>query len=455
MKPYRAAVAAFAILGTILFGVGLFLIGDHHKAFSHQMNLYTNFANVNGLIPGAHVRVSGYDAGQITHIDIPSQPSGKFRLRLHIDDKLKTLIRADSVVTVETDGLVGDKFLLVHSGTDSASPVGDGSTLPSKEPIELSAILQKVSGTVDQANATIGDVRGRLDGTLDAITRTVNNTNGIVTGIREGHGPVGALLTDQQITNDLKATVANTRQATANLEGVSVQASRIVADVQSRDLVGKADQSMDNIRDASAQVDQSTRQLNENLNQALGPDASGRTAGENLQGTLANVNVATSNMADDTEALKHEFFFRGFFKKRGFYSLQDLTPEDYRNSAYFRTQERARGWLRADEVFGVDSSGRQILTSTGQQQIDGFVGKEGAAILNSPIVVEGYSKALTPSDQLLESRERAVLVRSYIEKRFHLSSQNVGLIALQSDPPPSAGMTTWTGACILVMAKAK
>ena len=455
MKPFRAAVAAFVILGLILFGVGLFLIGDHHKAFSHQMTLYTDLANVNGLIPGAHVRVSGYDAGQITHIDIPSQPSGKFRLRLHIDDKLKTLIRADSVVTVETDGLVGDKFLLVHSGTDNASAVGNGATLPGKEPVELSAIMQKVSGTVDQANATIGDVRGRLDGTLDAITHTVNNTNGIVTGIREGHGPVGALLTDQQITNDLKGTMANTRQATANLEGVSVQASQMVTDLQSRDLVGKADQSMINIRDASAQIDQSTQQLNTNLRQALGPDASGHTAGENLQGTLSNVNTATSNMADDTEALKHEFFFRGFFKKRGFYTLQDLTPDDYRSNTYFRTQARSRGWLQADDVFAADASGREILTPAGQQQIDAFVGKEGPTIMNSPIVVEGYSKAQAPFDQLIESRERAVLVRDYIEKRFHLSSKDVGMIALQSSPPPAAGKATWTGACILIMAKAK
>ena len=170
---------------------------------------------------------------------------------------------------------------------------------------------------------------------------------------------------------------------------------------------------------------------------------------------MANVNAATSNMADDTEALKHEFFFRGFFKKRGFYTLQDLTPDDYRNNAYFRTQARARGWLQAADVFAVDSTGREILTPAGKQQIDVFVGKEGATIVNSPIVVEGYSSAQTAADQLIESRERAVLVRDYIEKHFHLSSKNIGMIALQSTPPPTSGKTTWTGACILIMAKAK
>ncbi len=455
MKPYRAAVAAFVILATVLFALGLFLIGNHHKAFSHQIDLYTDMADVNGLIPGAHVRVSGYDAGQLTHIAIPNQPSGKFRLTLHIDDKLKTLIRADSLVTVETDGLVGDKFLLVHNGSDGARPIGDGATLPSKEPLELSAIIQQVSGTVTQANATLGDVRVRLDGALDAITHTVNNTNGLVTGIREGHGPVGALLTDPQMTADVKATVSNTRQATANLKQITVQAGQMVADLQSRNLVGKADQSIDNIRDASIQIDHSSQQLNATLTQALGPDAQGRTAGENLQGTLDNANVATANLADNSEALKHEFFFRGFFKKRGFYTLDDLTPEDYRNNAYVRTQGKDRGWLRAEDAFALNSAGEEILTPAGQDQIDAFVGQKGSIIVNSPIVVEGYSTAQTPSDQLIDSRQRAVLVRNYMEKRFHLTSKNVDLIALQSKPPSSAGKDTWTGACIVIFSKPK
>ena len=255
MQPYRAAVAAFVIVGIFLFGLSLFLIGDQHKAFSHRIDLYTDLANVNGLIPGSHVRVSGYDAGQISHIEIPSRPSGKFRLTLHVDEKLKTLIRGDSVVTVETDGLVGDKFVLVHSGSERGQEVQNGATLPSKEPIELSALMEKVSGTIDQANATVGDVRahldstfGRLDGTfdhlngtLDAIKLTVNNTNGIVTGLREGHGPIGALLTDQQITDDLKGSIANTRAATANLSEVSVQAKQVMSESSRRVAADRSD----------------------------------------------------------------------------------------------------------------------------------------------------------------------------------------------------------------------
>jgi len=44
----------------------------------------------------------------------------------------------------------------------------------------------------------MGDIKSKADGTLDAITTTVNNTNAIVTGIRSGKGAAGMLLTDQQ-----------------------------------------------------------------------------------------------------------------------------------------------------------------------------------------------------------------------------------------------------------------
>ncbi len=451
MKPFRGAVAAFLILGTILFAVGLFLVGDQHKAFSHHLDFYTDLANVDGLNPGTHVRVNGFDAGQLTKVEIPQRPTGKFRLKLHIDGKLKTLIRTDSVVTVETDGLVGDKFVLIHSGSDNAQSVNDGGTIPGKEPVELSAILQKVNGTIDQANNTIVDVRTRLDGTLDSITNTVNNANGIVTSVRQGHGPVGALLNDQQITNDLKTTMGNTRQATANLDQITVQAGRVVSDFQSRNLVGKVDQSIDNVRHASEQLDQASQQVNTNLTQAFGPDASGHTAGENLQGTLSNINSATSNMADDTEALKHEFFFRGYFKKRGFYSLDELNPEQYRTNTFLATQTRSREWLNGTNVFSVTSDGHQFVTDAGKQQIDSFAGNHGSDLLRSPIVIEGYSNDSAPVVQMLQAKERAVLIKHYLENHLKLESKNIGIMPLQSVPPQASGKAAFDGACIVLL----
>ena len=50
----------------------------------------------------------------------------------------------------------------------------------------------------------------------------------------------------------------------------------------------------------------------------LSPDVHGKDPGDNIRETLSSLNEATANMADDTEALKHGFLFRGIFKRRGY-----------------------------------------------------------------------------------------------------------------------------------------
>ena len=47
-------------------------------------------------------------------------------------------------------------------------------------------------------------------------------------------------------------------------------------------------------------------------------------------------------MADDSEALKHGFLLRGFFKRRGYYSMARLTPDKYRNDKMFANPNNRR-----------------------------------------------------------------------------------------------------------------
>src|SRR5258708_18739837 len=135
MKINYAVVGVFVLSAVLLFSVGLFLIGSRHKAFASHVDFFTKLNNVNGLSAGSKVRVSGFEAGQVTSIEIPDRPSAKFRLKLHVDQKLRNLIRDDSFVTVESDGLVGDKFLLVHEGSDHKQEAASRATLPPNETI--------------------------------------------------------------------------------------------------------------------------------------------------------------------------------------------------------------------------------------------------------------------------------------------------------------------------------
>ena len=186
-------VGILVTVAIALFGAGLFLIGNQHKAFRRHSDFYTDLANVDGIAKGAKVRVNGMDAGQVEDLMIPSSPAHKFRLKLKLDDRLHGLIRTDSIVSVETEGLVGDKFLLVRNGSDRAPEAQAGATLPSKEPFEIGKMLEQanglltqVGGTITQVNGTIADVQGRLDGTLQSGIAALQSTIGSVTALRHG-----------------------------------------------------------------------------------------------------------------------------------------------------------------------------------------------------------------------------------------------------------------------------
>jgi len=451
MKINYAVVGAFVLSAVLLFSLGLFLIGNRHKAFTHHVDFFTKLNDVNGISPGSEVRVSGFEAGRVSGIEIPDRPSEKFKLKLHVDDKLHNLIRDDSFVTVESNGLVGDKFLLIHEGSDQKQEAASGATLLAKEPIELSAVIAKMTGVMDQADAAIGDIKTKADGTLDAITTTVNNANALVTSIQSGKGAVGMLLTDQQTATAVKSAVGNAQQAAVNLNQVVVQAKQVMSDFQSRDLFAKAEDTLNNAKDVSWQLAQTSQQVRLTLTDALGPDRSGENAADNIMETFSNINLATANMADDTEALKHEFFFRGFFKKRGFYSLIDLTPDQYRSNPYFNSQKNQRAWLNAADSFGKDSNGTEVLSAVGEQQIDQVIGAAKDSVMDQPIIIEGYSNHASAADEMATSRSRSLLIAHYLEKRFHLSARNIGLMPLSDTAPSSSGKDSWDGACIVLL----
>jgi phospholipid/cholesterol/gamma-HCH transport system substrate-binding protein len=215
------------------------------------------------------------------------------------------------------------------------------------------------------------------------------------------------------------------------------------------------DDTLASARDASQQIDQASQKVNVTLVDALGTDRSGENGAENIRETLSNVNLATANLADDTEALKHEFFFRGFFKKRGFYSLDELTPAQYRTNAYFQNVHNHRSWLSAADTFTLNSKATEVLSPAGEQQIDQIVGGMKDQIVDQPLVVEGYSSQVSPSGQVLLSRSRSLLVASYMEKRYHLRSQDIGVMSLNATPPSASSKSSWDGVCIMVLAENK
>jgi phospholipid/cholesterol/gamma-HCH transport system substrate-binding protein len=476
MSNRYVGVGIFVISGALLFAAGVFLIGAQHSVFAKRIELFTEVKNLGGLAKGAKIEVGGFDAGEVTAISVPQSPSAGFRLTLRVADQVCGLIRTDSIATIATEGVIGDKVLLIGPGSPTAPRAAPFTTLPSKETSDIADLVQKGTVLVSNASDTIKAVSDRLTTTLDAVTSTVNNANDLVVGLKEGRGAIGMLLRDEQTAADIRKSIANVREATSSLNHASTQADALVSDFQSRGLgakvdgmMGKADavisdiqsrnfgakvdQTMESVHSAAHNIDVTTQQLQGTIAKALAPDAHGRDAGDNIRETLTNVNEATANMADDTEALKHGFLFRGFFKRRGYFSVANLAPDKYRKDKTFANLKNSRVWIEAGELFEPGGESER-LSKAGKERIDAAIGEMGERVIGAAIVVEGYAISEDAGVQLGLSRSRATLVRNYLQARFQLDGQKIGTVPLRGVPPPSTHKSGWNGICIVLLSQA-
>jgi phospholipid/cholesterol/gamma-HCH transport system substrate-binding protein len=457
------------------------LIGDRRQAFGNHVEYYSEFQNLAGLANGATVRVGGMSAGEVLHIEVPDSPPSRFRVRWRIDARLRGLVRGDSVATIETEGVVGGTYLAVRPGTSHTQQAAALATVPSKEPVELSELLTRGTGLLNDAQSMLKDVGGKLGGTLDQVTTTIGNVNDIAVGLKQGRGAAGMLLRDQEfashirqsvtsatsnadeilagikegrgaagmllrdeaVTGEIRDSLKNVQQATSDLGQASHQVAALVAELNSQQIPQKAAVAVDSLSQSAQQVHQMISEINQ-------PDRQGVTAGTNIRQSLENVNAASLNLADDSEALKHNFLLRGFFRRRGYYSLDHISAERYRQDAAFTSRANSRAWLAASELFQDGANGQEELSVAGKALLDGTLTENGDAIFESPIVVEGYCSGRS-ADQTRLSRARAILVRQYLQARFQLESSNLGIVALRSVPPNGAEHTTWDGICIVVL----
>jgi phospholipid/cholesterol/gamma-HCH transport system substrate-binding protein len=447
----NVVVGLFMIAGLALLLTGIILVGDQRRAFSKHIDYYTEFNNLEGLTKGSKVQVGGLDAGQILEVKIPAYPSSRFRVTLRIDSKLQGLVRTDSIATIEAQGLVGETFLSIRPGSAQAAEAGPLSTLESKEAVSLAALLDQSSGLLNNVDGTLKDTRVKLDGALDRATVTLANVNDLVVGIKQGRGTAGMLLKDETAADNIRQTISNARDITTNLQHVSTQAETLMADVQSRQFPEQVDETMHSVKSSVDNIADSTRQIQTMVAETTKPDAQGMSAGENIRESLTNVNGATGNLEADTEALKHNFFVRGFFRRRGYYNLSDLAPDKYRKDKTFLKSEDNRIWLSGSDLFQKTSNGVEVLSGAGRMLLVKALAEYGDAIVEQPIVVEGYSDAADVDGQISVSRSRAILLRQFLFTHYQLDMAKVGIVSMRNSPPPGVGRASWDGICLVIV----
>jgi phospholipid/cholesterol/gamma-HCH transport system substrate-binding protein len=436
-----AGVGMFVLAGLLLFAIALFMIGERQLAFAERFVVHTEFTTITGLQPGAIVRVSGAPAGSVTDIEPPANPDAKFRVSLEITEDLHQLVRTDSVAVIQTEGLLGGSFLAVSTGTRAAPEAPAGSTIPSREPFLLADLFQQMSDTIGKVNATVDDLGAGIKNTLASIDTTAVSANVLIDDVSED---VKVLVsTSAQITSDAAQIAEGIRKGEGTV-------GRLLKDDELYQRVTTISRSAETIAADTERAMKSARQALESLQSSDGQVA-GVTA--NLKQTLDEARMAMSGLSDNMEALKRNFLFRGFFNRRGYFNLADISPEEYRKGALAKDGNRSvlRAWLHDDVLFMSGAGdGPEQLTDDGKARVDAALAPNLNRLVDSIVIVEGYASLGSHADQYVVSRARAALVRDYVIERFHLDPGAVGLVPLGSDASGSPQGPTWSGIALAV-----
>jgi phospholipid/cholesterol/gamma-HCH transport system substrate-binding protein len=442
----KTAMGAFVVGGVLLFGFGLFLIGDRRMLFSQSADYYTEFAQISALEAGAKVRVGGMDAGEVVEVRVPPAPGSKFQVKFRIVEKLFPVIRTDSMASIQTDGLLGNKFLLIDIGTTGMAPPGH--TLSSREPFEIGDLLTKIRETVTAIDATVGDVTSDVTEATQTVAQAAKNVDQIIVGIQKpvarftaaaskvsedasaiiarvkaGEGTIAKFMNDDTVYQDIAGTVKQMEQAMENLRKTSSEVSGLVATFKAGEIPANLERIAKNVSESSERL---KGMLTSFQPQAGGGDG---VAGD-VRATLASTREAMSDLSENLEALKHSFFFRGFFKDRGFYDLGSLSPAEYQSKEFEKDVTKERAWVRQDELFTIKSNGFEELSDPGKKKLDGAMADFLQYTQDRAIIVEGYSAAGTRDEQFLLSRDRATKVRDYLLKKFTLSPAYIGVMPM-------------------------
>src|SRR6184192_284592 len=125
----------FIVSTLAILAAGVFLIGERQFLFSSTYQIKTTFKNVTGLNPGAEVRVGGIHNGTVKQILLPTRPDGGMTVVMNLKQSTSQVVKKDSVASIQTEGLLGDKYIAVSFGSSTAPEIQKGDTIASEPPI--------------------------------------------------------------------------------------------------------------------------------------------------------------------------------------------------------------------------------------------------------------------------------------------------------------------------------
>jgi phospholipid/cholesterol/gamma-HCH transport system substrate-binding protein len=208
-------VGLFVLVGLLVLAVAIFYVtGQGVWGPKYQLNTF--LPEVSGLAPGAPVRLDGVEIGNVDRITLVPREHGKPPDKMHnievgmrLDRRYQSDILTDSVATLVTEGLLGNRYVNIQRGYTGV-PLKDGQAVPGGQEKAIKEVME-----------TSADVLSNLKSLSTQI-------QAIVSDVQAGKGTVGKLLTDDQAYRHLNSILAKGDQIASTVQSGQGTLGRLV-----------------------------------------------------------------------------------------------------------------------------------------------------------------------------------------------------------------------------------
>jgi phospholipid/cholesterol/gamma-HCH transport system substrate-binding protein len=311
-SPNKRAVIVglFVFIGLILLLACVLIIGNLHETFKKKIEIVTLFDDVNGLQVGNNIWFSGVKIGTVSSLKFYADR--KVKVLMKVEDKAVPYIHEDAYVKLSTDGLIGNKILVIYGGTSRSPQINEGDTLR----VEKTFTSEDMINTLQENNKN-----------LLVIT---NDFKLITHKIASGEGTVGKLINDNSLYTHLDS-------ATLSLQNASIQAKQLITSLSafSKGLNQKGTLAnelttdtvvfkslkasvlhLQQMSDNANVFVNNLKEASSNPHSSIGVLLHDEESGARLKQTIKNLETSSQKLDQDLEAAQQSFLLRGFFKKK-------------------------------------------------------------------------------------------------------------------------------------------
>ncbi|MBI5118162.1 MCE family protein [Candidatus Poribacteria bacterium] len=320
-------VGLFVLASIIVLFILVVLIGRRQNIFERRYEITGVFDAVGGLLPGAEVHLAGINVGFVKDIRFSSK--NRVEVVMSISRSQMGRIRADSIATIRTMGVMGDRYVEITVGSEAEPVIAAGGTIKTAALIEIGEFLESTRPALRNLENTIKNISSLSDRLADPhgnVATILDNVKVVTTEIRQGQGTVGALLTrddlyqkavdvletTQKTVDNFETVSSNTKEASESLKGVMVEAKTSIEEFgEFSTKAAEATAGISEIADSGREVMKDARVVAANL----------KDASEDIKNASAKVGPVIDSADEGVneakkviEAAKRSWLIRGYFE---------------------------------------------------------------------------------------------------------------------------------------------